>query len=126
MTTKTTSELLVECAQTFVLCGSRARYNTSAQTDWDFYGESDPVPRSWFEDRGFVDLKNKAYQDPNTMKVWRHEEANIDIQIVYSVRDRMVVEDWLKRNHWADQVPKEERNKLYTLLYYAIRKLNLL
>lgn len=81
----------------FYLTGSRKFLHHTKDSDWDFFTEyrSYGDQQKDFINMGFVQDKKTYTDDQFCVNVWKHEAANIHIQVVSSALEKDIAQEFL-------------------------------
>jgi len=84
----------------FHLTGSRFFGTNTEKSDYDFFCEDNVAVRAFLRKNGFIcDNEGYPYFDSNTIMVYKHVKAQIDVAIVRNSKAKLAVQGALLRNN---------------------------
>lgn len=111
---------LSESKHDFYLTGSYYFGGTHRGSDFDFFAENIPEIREWLEFNGFQEMvgMHSSYMDMNTSSVYRHRQANIDVQLVHDLQMKQVAQDMIKQaGSMSVMATKTQKKSVWELVY---------
>jgi len=91
-------------------------------SDVDFFIEYSYEVESWLESNGFKPIFNEYLQDVNLWRVYRKHLASfwIDVQLVYSAKNKLKVQNFLKQTGMLKGVEGRNVFKYWNATYLLI------